>query len=120
MIKKYRLIFKGLNKSEMEFKDRMCQLGVSAETSSEIIRRAPIVIKKDVTLRYARQYADAVQEAGGIIKIEEHGCFEEDKFNYSSGIISLEDFTMCPECGYKQPKVNQCIKCGFSLGDSVL
>ncbi|HOP48735.1 MAG TPA: hypothetical protein PK874_13835 [Desulfobacteraceae bacterium] len=119
MVKKYRVIFKGLNKSDEEFKERMYRMGVPSETLDEIVRRAPVVIKKDVTLKYARQYADAVQEAGGIIKIQECGWFEEEKhFNQSTRIISLEDFRMCPECGYKQPKKNKCVKCGCSLADS--
>ena len=118
--KKYRLIFHGIRCNEEGFKRRMSQLAVPAETVEAIIRRAPVAIKQDITLKEARQYADAVQLAGGRVTIQECGYFEDSRrMNPSVSIRSLENFTMCPECGFKQPKGGICRKCGFPLEESM-
>jgi hypothetical protein len=116
VIKKYRVVFLGLLETTEGFKRRMSQLGVPAEKVEGLIEKAPIIMKRDITLREARRYADAVQEAGGRVIIEEHGHVEEPRHaNRPVSIAPLEDFTMCPECGLKQAKGKTCVKCGFTL-----
>jgi len=45
-----------------------------------------------MTLRDARQYADAVQEAGGRVMIQEHGYSEEPMhISHTSSIASLKE-----------------------------
>ena len=117
MDKKYRIVFLGLLKSRDEFIHGMSRLGVSADVGASIVRKAPVILKGDMTLGEARQYADAVQVAGGRVHIQDSGFVEEPDRRYTFlEIPSLENFTMCPECGYKQMKGGACVKCGFRLG----
>lgn len=116
MIKKYRVVFLGLLQGKEEVKRKMSQLGVPGETVDELIRKAPIVIKRDITLKEARLYADSLQEAGCRVIIQECGYFEESRpVSGLASITPLRDFTVCPECGFKQVKGGACIKCGFRL-----
>ena len=116
MIKKYHLRFLGVREGKEVFKARMSQLGVPDEKVEELVSRAPVVIKRNLTLREARQYADAVQEAGGRVIIQEYGYLEESRgVNHPVSIAPFRDFTMCPECGLVQPKKETCVKCGLSL-----
>lgn len=114
MTKKYRVLFLGLVGDEEAFRARMSRLGVSIPNVDLMISKAPVILKGDMTLREARQYADAVQLAGGRVNIQEHGLFEEQEtMNRSLHIKPLEDFIMCPECGYKQLRERACVKCGL-------
>lgn len=117
MTKKYRVLFLGLVENEEAFKKRMSNLGVSIPMVDQMINKAPVILKGDMTLREARRYADAVQLAGGKVNIQEHGLFEEQEtINRSLHIKLLEDFIMCPECGYKQLREKACAKCGHIFG----
>ena len=116
MTKKYRVLFLGLVGNEEAFKARMSKLGASIPTVDLMISKAPVILKGDMTLKEARQYADAVQLAGGKVNIKEHGLFEESEtMDRSLHIKPLEDFIMCPECGYKQLRGRACVKCGYLL-----
>ena len=117
MTKKYRVLFLGLVGNEEAFKKRMSNLGVPIPTVDLMINKAPVVLKADMTLKEARQYADAVQLAGVKVNIQDHGLFEEpETINRSLHIMLLEDFIMCPECGYKQLREKACVKCGYIFG----
>lgn len=116
MIKKYRVVFLDLQESKERFKEGMGRLGVSSAVVDHMIQIAPVILKGDMTLGDARQYAGAVLEAGGRVNIQEHGLFEESKQPGSAvSIRPLEHFTMCPECGFKQLKGQDCVKCGSRL-----
>lgn len=116
MNKKYRVVFMGLLRSEEDFKQKMSGLGVSLETAELIIRKAPVVLKENMTLGHARQYAEAIQDAGGKVKLQEHGFFEEpERKDRPFFIKPFEHFIVCSQCGYKQLKVDTCVKCGFVL-----
>ena len=118
MIKTYRIVLLGLIKRKEEFKQEMSRLGVSPETVDQIVHKTPVVLKGNMSLRDARQYADAVQHAGGRVNIQENGLFEEpERINRTLDVKSLENFTMCPECGFKQLKAEVCVKCGSILVD---
>ena len=113
MNKKYRVVFLSLMKGEEDLKSGMSDLGLSPAAVEKIIRRAPAVLRANMTLGEAREYADAVQEAGGRVNIQEDGFFEEPKkIGKTLEIKPLDQFTMCPECGQKQPKGEACVKCG--------
>lgn len=119
MVKKYRVLFHGLRKDEEAFKTRMKSMGAPPEKLERMIRHAPVVLKGDLTLGAARNYADAVQDAGGKVTIQESGLFDESAhINLSQSFASLEDFTMCPECGLKQPKGEICLRCRSKLTDA--
>ncbi len=116
MTKKYRVLFHGLSGNKEAFKARMVRLGAPPETVDKMIKKAPIILKEGLTLEASRRYADAVQEAGGGVTIQEHEHSEEpERVNHSISIASFKDFTMCPECGFKQQKGETCVKCGFML-----
>ncbi len=113
MAKRYRVVFLGLRKGDADFKAGMGALGVSQATVEEMVAKAPVILKEDLPLRIAREYADAVQGAGGRVNIEEHGSLERPEPIRRIAIRRLDTFMMCPECGYKQPKAETCVKCGF-------
>jgi hypothetical protein len=113
MDKKYRIVFLGLLEREEAFRERMSRFGVPANTAELILQKAPVVLKGHMSLKDARQYADAVQYAGGRVNIKEHGLLEESEIiNRSVDIKPFENFVMCPQCGYKQLKEEACVKCG--------
>ena len=114
MRKKYRVLFHGLTENKKAFKARIVRLGAPPETVDEMIRKVPVILKEGLTIESSRRYADAVYKAGGIVEIQEHGYFE-DSINQPVSIVSFKDFTMCPECGLKQPKTKSCVKCGSRL-----
>jgi hypothetical protein len=114
MQKKYRVVLLGLMKSEEELKSGLSDLGLSPTLVETMIERAPAVLRGNLTLGEARAYADAVQEAGGRVNIQEDGLFVEPKrFGKTLEIKPFDQFTMCPECGQKQPKGEACVKCGL-------
>jgi ribosomal protein L32 len=110
------VLFLGLVGNEEAFKTRMSNLGAPAAIVDLMISKAPVILKGGMTLKEARQYADAVQFAGGKVNIQEQGLFEEaETMNRSQHIKPLEDFIMCPECGYKQLRERSCVKCGYKF-----
>lgn len=116
MLKGYRIIFIGLNGSKDSFTEGMALLGVSPEMVEQIITKAPVILKDQMTLEYARHYADAIHFAGGIVRIQENGTINDSrKTNRSLHIPTLEHFIMCPECGHKQLKAEICKRCGSQL-----
>jgi hypothetical protein len=116
MDKTYRIIFSSLTKKKEYFKQQMLKLGVSEDNSEGIIKKSPVILKRGLSLRDARSYADAVIQAGGKVLMEiEKSAAEDSGEGGLSGVISLKNFTMCPQCGYKQLKTEKCIRCGLSF-----
>ena len=116
MDKKYRVVFLGLLESHDAFQVSMSRLGVPSATVEQIISSAPIILKGDLSLGAAREYADAVQHAGGRVNIREHGIMEGPRrFSQPVGVKSLQEFVMCPQCGHKQLRTSTCSKCGKSF-----
>ncbi|MCP4683657.1 MAG: hypothetical protein GY864_15105 [Desulfobacterales bacterium] len=116
MSKKYKVLLQGIFKNKETFRVQMVRLGVAPEIIDKMVEKPPVILKGDLTMEAARRYADAVQEAGGSVAIQEDGRFQESRhINHSVSVASLEDFTMCPECGFKQQKGEVCVKCGFRL-----
>ena len=116
MTKKYRVLFQSVTGDGGAFKARMLKLGVPAGTIEELVRRAPLILKKDLTLGEARSYADAIQDAGGKVKIQQYEFPEKTgPGTVPPSITPLKDFILCPECGLIQPKGETCGKCGFRL-----
>lgn len=115
MTKIYRVVFQGLVGGEKVFRERMEGLGVRPEVVERLLRSAPVEMKRDLSLRDARGYAEAVQDAGGRVSIREHGRVEEERRSEREGIRSLEAFTKCPECGMKQLRKEACERCGCPL-----
>jgi hypothetical protein len=116
MAKRYRVVFMGVRKEGADFKTEMAALGAAPETVAEMLAKAPVILKDDLPLRAAREYADAVQAAGGRVNIAEHRSREGPEPIRRFVIKPLDTFMRCPECGYKQLKSDTCVKCGFELG----
>ena len=119
MAKKYRVVFHGLIKRDREaFEAGMLRLGAQAEIVAKMFEKIPVILRGDLNLGDARKYADAVQDAGGRVTIQENGYFEESRdMNASVSIAPFNEFTMCPECGLKQQKGEICERCGFRFGN---
>ncbi|MBW1786682.1 MAG: hypothetical protein JRK53_08725 [Deltaproteobacteria bacterium] len=119
MVKKYRVLFHNPITEAGDFKTGMARIGVPAATVDHMIAGAPVVLKGGMSLPEARQYADAVQEAGGRATIEADGFMEDpahpDHSSEMASIATYQDFTMCPMCGFKQQRGPRCIKCGLAF-----
>jgi hypothetical protein len=113
MDKRYKVIFSNLIKEKDFFKRQMLRFGVSEDISEEIIAKAPVTLKKNLSLGEARRYADALFEAGARVTIHVEDTLDNSVQNGSTGIFTLKHFIMCPQCGQKQVKSETCIKCGF-------
>jgi len=115
MATKYHVVLVGLAETEEQFTLGMCsRFGVASTTVKHIIEGAPVVLKKDLNIREARQYAEALQTAGGKVHIQECGESKEpERGHVCVEIKSFGDFTLCPECGFTQLKAEACVKCGF-------
>ncbi len=120
MAKKYRVVFNGMVVDTVIFKENMAKLGVSDITLDKYIKKAPIVLKRDLSLGDARRYAEAIINAGGLVNIQETGEVPETKSSAEKiSISSNEDFVICPNCGFKQKKEDFCVRCGFNLNSSL-
>jgi len=112
--KTYRVVLLGRMEEKQDFEEKMEKLGFSTESVRDLIEKAPSALKAGLLLGEAREYAEAVQEAGGKVNIQEDGISEEfTRVHPPIEIRSLQDFTMCPECGHRQIKAQACVKCGF-------
>jgi ribosomal protein L32 len=112
--KTYRVVLLGRIEEKQDFEEKMEKLGFSTGSVRDLIEKVPSALKAGLLLGEAREYAEAVQEAGGKVNIKEDGMSGETKrLHPPIEIRSLKDFTMCPECGHRQIKANACVKCGF-------
>jgi hypothetical protein len=116
MTKQYRVVLLGFKDDADAFRDNMAKLGVAYDTLDKYIRKAPIVLKRDLDLADARRYADAIINAGGLVNIQETGEFPETPSTADTRpSANNPDFVLCPNCGFKQKKEDSCVRCGFDL-----
>ena len=114
MTKTYRVVLLGRIEEKQDFEEKMEKLGFSPGHLQDLVAECPSALKAGLPLGEAREYAEAVQEAGGKVNIQEDGLSKEFKRGHPPmEIRSLKDFTMCPECGHRQIKAEACVKCGF-------
>lgn len=118
MAKKYRVTLFGIKTEEAVFRKNMAKLGVSDSTLNKYIERAPIVLKRNLRLEQAREYADAIIDAGGFVNIQETGEFPNKSSVEKKSISFKEDVIICPNCGFKQEKKDVCARCDFDLSTS--
>lgn len=114
MNNRYQIIFLGLNKPQDHFQQCMTKLGVPSPVIDRIMGSAPVVLKQDIDLIHAKNYAEAVRSAGGEIRIQKYS-HHQTRSKDQIKIEPLENFTMCPQCGYKQIKAESCVRCGLDL-----
>jgi len=117
MSKTYLVLFQGLTEPEDSFKNRILSLGVSSETAETIVRKAPVILKSGMSAERVKQYASAFRKAGARVTImQEHRDSEESSMgSHSISVPTFADFTMCPECGMKQPRGKSCERCGYTF-----
>jgi hypothetical protein len=117
--KQYRVVLLGINSDEESFKNNMAKLGVPDSALDRCIEKAPVVLKRDLNLADARRYADALIDAGGLVNIQETGEIPDTQRSAERRIaFADQDFVQCPNCGFKQKKVDLCVRCGFDLNVS--
>lgn len=114
MNKVYRIIFTGLQQTEEYFKTRISSLGVSPEDANKILEKAPVVLKEGESLDYIKRYAGAIIAAGGNVNIQSFDSVERAETEPGE-IPGMSSFTQCPQCGHRQAKNEQCVRCGFIL-----
>ena len=116
VIKHYRVVFFGTTVNRETFKLNMAKLGVSDATLARLIKKTPIVVKRDLSLADARRYADALMSAGGIVSIQQTDEFPVAAHtDAKTNMASSQNFVLCPNCGFKQERKGLCARCDFDL-----
>lgn len=116
MTKKYRVVFFGITLDTESFRQNMARLGVPGPTLDKYLEKAPVVLKRELTLADARRYAETIINAGGIVTIQETGEFNETIPSAERKDITFrQDFVICPNCGFKQNRKDSCVRCSFDL-----
>ncbi len=113
MSKVYKVVFLGLSEREELFKERMSSLGISSEKANKMIKKAPVVLKENESLDFLKKYAAAITGAGGWVKI--FSCSLKEKGDAESNIPAMDSFIQCPQCGFRQLKEEECVKCGLDF-----
>ncbi|RLJ04660.1 MAG: hypothetical protein DRP14_03025 [Candidatus Aenigmatarchaeota archaeon] len=91
MAKKYRIALFGIKAEEEIFRQNMAKLGVSGSALDKYIERAPVVLKRDLSLEEARKYAEAIINAGGFVNIQETGEWPDKYSVEQKNIASTDD-----------------------------
>lgn len=112
MEKKYCVIFVNLIKEKDHFISEMSGLGVDSATTAQILCKAPVILKANMSLEEAKVYAGAIIKAGGRVRIRDDSD-RNRPICPSMKIMAFESFVMCPRCGYKQLRKTTCERCGF-------
>lgn len=125
-----KVIFLGLSVIGPEEEARLLaglqkKFNLTPEKAESLLQRVPIVVKKGVSKEEAERYVKAFQEIGGRVRVEEERLpnmeitqeYEpkpsprpEPGRRPSAGIM-----VTCPQCGFEQPKTDECIKCGIII-----
>jgi hypothetical protein len=115
---KYLVVFHGLSGSPDLFRRRMRGFGAPAHAIERMMEEAPLILKRGLQLEYARRYADAITQAGGLVTVAEHRHPNPVANRaHDVSIASFGSFTMCPRCGFKQLKKPVCDRCGFRFNE---
>jgi hypothetical protein len=116
--KTFCLILLGLAQTPELVGQRVLRLGLLPEDMERISARAPFTFKRGLTLKQAREWADAFQSAGARVAVREEGTILDRRRGRKPLIQPLESFTMCLQCGHKQLKAEACTRCGSVFGGS--
>lgn len=117
------------------------RFSLSPEKAESLLQRVPIVVKRGVSKEEAEKYMRAFEEIGGRVKVEEEpspsleitqeyepkprpepklspGPEPRPTFTYGAEPEKkpyIEGMVTCPQCGFEQPKTDECIKCGIII-----
>lgn len=125
----YKVIFLGLTVAGQEEEMRLIEglqkkFNLSREKAESLIQRVPIVVKKGITKEEMERYVRAFKEIGGRVRVEEEEAEEGLDVAEKPEPVPIQraefrEFTgttiTCPQCGFKQPETDECIKCGIII-----
>ena len=119
----YKVIFLGLSTASPEEEVRLIKglqkkFNLSPEKAESLLQRVPVVIKKAVSKEEMERYVKAFEDIGGKVRIEEEPN-ESLEISPEPGPAvrpGRESYPgpkiVCPQCGFEQPKTDECIQCG--------
>jgi hypothetical protein len=121
MTKRYCIIFQGLLEGHERFRQRMAALGATQEVIEQMMSRAPLMVKDELTLGEARRYSERIREAGGRVAIYDRrwGGGPEPGTGHPWSVTHLDKFTPCPRCGLKHLKAVSCPRCGLMKSEQM-
>ena len=102
---KYEVVTKGIIEGEKvaEVRAKLRKLIKNKQANVDlIIDKAELVVKRDLDLETAKKYREGFYRAGVICELRRQ---DEE---------SLEAM-VCPNCGFRQPKADTCIRCGIMV-----
>ncbi len=127
----YKVVFLGLKVAGPEEETRLLQglqkrFNLTPEKAENLLQRVPIVVKKGIPREEMERYVKVFEEIGGRVKVEEEpspewtGISQEPESPppprpkpepkpYTGPMVT------CPQCGFEQPKSNDCVKCGIVI-----
>jgi hypothetical protein len=144
----YKVIFLGLSVIGAEEETRLLgglqkKFNLTPGKAESLLQRVPIVVKRGVSREEAERYVKAFEAIGGRVQVEEERIpnmevtqeyepkpepkpspgrepkpadtfgTESEKKPYAGGMVT------CPQCGFEQPKTDECIKCGIIISKYV-
>lgn len=155
---RFNIIFLGPIKNDLEHvtalaKGLRSRFGLSEEGITQLMRMAPVVIKKGLTQAEAQIYKDALEDIGARVSVEEIAeegevvIAEENTvppqevpaaggeippLEREAQVIPMKggsdttesqpeqeqekaETITCPQCGFVQPKTDECIRCGVII-----
>ncbi len=101
---RYEVVTKGIMDGENseEVRARLAKLIKNKNVNLDpIIDKAELVVKKNLDLESAKKYRDGFHRAGVICELRR----QDD----------ILEAMVCPNCGFRQPKAEACIRCGIMI-----
>lgn len=112
--KRYQLLFRGVAGDRDSFKAKMVQKGVREFLVEQMLIRAPVIIKQNLSMELARKYADSLARMGARVTILDQASPGKD---VAAGSVPtpMSGFAPCPHCGLIQSQNDVCPRCGLNL-----
>ena len=125
----YKVVFLGMTVAGPEEEARLLgglqkKFNLSPEKAESLLQRVPIVIKKGISKEEMERYVKALEEIGGRVRVEEEPVAEAPEIPKAPSPETppkperkpyVGPMTTCPQCGFEQPKTDECIKCGIII-----
>jgi hypothetical protein len=120
------------------------RFNLTPERAEGLLQKVPVVVKKGLSKEEAERFSRAFDEIGGRVKVEEEiptleitrdfepedrpepkpgprieprpgfaDRPEPERKVYKGGMVT------CPQCGFEQPKTDECVKCGIIISKYV-
>ena len=122
----YKIVFLGLAVAGPEEEARLIEglkkkFNLPPERAERLLQRVPIVVKKGASQGEMERYVKAFESIGAKVRVEmteEEPVVKEAEIFQAPGPggrpFSGKMIT-CPQCGFKQPETEECIKCGVII-----